>query len=302
MKGNVIDMAVGIIIGAAFGKIVSSFVGDIVMPMLGMAIGGMNFTDLSLSLGPNPAGEPVLVKYGAFIQAVFDFVIIALAIFMAIKGINRLKKPPSAAPAAAPAGRGCRTPHRDPGSAEAAGLISHASAANASRVRFSGSSVRARDVVLDTDSAPGREPLDRGPADMRAGCPRARRLEQQLYEIDARLDRNHEAGLEPARKPQIWMALRLRDLASGHVGCEASDVVDLQAEQVATPCGRRRCSRLPRRRIRVQEITPASRSSSPTGGARPVHLAIVPTGRIPSQSLRAGRRHLDGARTPSPPK
>jgi len=101
MKGNVIDMAVGIIIGAAFGKIVSSFVGDIVMPMLGMAIGGLNFTDLSLSLGTSPAGEPVLVKYGAFIQAMFDFVIIALAIFMAIKGINRLKKPP-AVPAAAP--------------------------------------------------------------------------------------------------------------------------------------------------------------------------------------------------------
>ena len=101
MKGNVIDMAVGIIIGAAFGKIVSSFVGDIVMPMLGMAIGGVNFTDLSLSLGTSPAGEPVLVKYGAFIQAMFDFVIIALAIFMAIKGINRLKKPP-AVPAAAP--------------------------------------------------------------------------------------------------------------------------------------------------------------------------------------------------------
>ena len=94
MKGNVIDMAVGIIIGAAFGKIVSSFVGDIVMPMLGMAIGGVNFTDLSLSLGTSPAGEPVLVKYGAFIQAVFDFVIIALAIFMAIKGINRLKSRP----------------------------------------------------------------------------------------------------------------------------------------------------------------------------------------------------------------
>ena len=103
VKGNVIDMAVGIIIGAAFGKIVSSFVGDIVMPMLGMAIGGVNFTDLSLSLGPNPAGEPVLVKYGAFIQAVFDFVIIALAIFMAIKGINRLKKPPAAPTAAPPA-------------------------------------------------------------------------------------------------------------------------------------------------------------------------------------------------------
>ena len=104
MKGNVIDMAVGIIIGAAFGKIVSSFVGDVVMPVLGMAIGGVNFTDLSVSLGNNPAGEPVLLKYGAFIQAVFDFLIIALAIFMAIKAINRLKKPPAApAPAASAA-------------------------------------------------------------------------------------------------------------------------------------------------------------------------------------------------------
>ena len=101
MKGNVIDMAVGIIIGAAFGKIVSSFVGDLVMPVIGMAVGGVNFADLAVSLGTSPAGEPVLVKYGAFIQAVFDFLIIALAIFMAIRGINRLKMPP-AAPAAAP--------------------------------------------------------------------------------------------------------------------------------------------------------------------------------------------------------
>ena len=73
MKGNVIDMAVGIIIGAAFGKIVSSFVGDLVMPVNGMAVGGVNFTDLSVLLGTSPAGEPVLVKYGAFLQAVFDF-------------------------------------------------------------------------------------------------------------------------------------------------------------------------------------------------------------------------------------
>ena len=101
MKGNVVDMAVGIVIGAAFGKIVSSFVGDIVMPMLGMAIGGVNFADLSLSLGTSPAGDPVLVKYGTFIQTVFDFVIIAFAIFMAIKAINRLRKPP-VAPASAP--------------------------------------------------------------------------------------------------------------------------------------------------------------------------------------------------------
>ena len=93
MKGNVIDMAVGIIIGAAFGKIVSSFVGDLVMPVIGMAVGGVNFTDLSVSLGTSPAGEPVLVKYGAFLQSVFDFLIIALAIFMAIKAVNKLRAP-----------------------------------------------------------------------------------------------------------------------------------------------------------------------------------------------------------------
>ena len=94
MKGNVLDMAVGIIIGAAFGKIVSSFVADIVMPVLGMAIGGVNFTDLVLTLGTNPAGEPVVLKWGVFVQNVLDFVIIALAIFAAIKAINRLKSPP----------------------------------------------------------------------------------------------------------------------------------------------------------------------------------------------------------------
>src|SRR4030095_4629897 len=97
MKGNVIDMAVGIIIGAAFGKIVSSFVGDLVMPVIGMAVGGVNFTDLSVSLGTNPAGEPVLIKYGAFLQTVFDFLIIAVAIFMAIRAVNRLRAPPPAA-------------------------------------------------------------------------------------------------------------------------------------------------------------------------------------------------------------
>ena len=100
VKGNVIDMAVGVIIGGAFGKIVSSFVGDIVMPILGTVIGGVNFADLAMQLGTNPAGEPVLLKYGMFLQNVLDFVIIAFAIFMAIKGINKLKTPP---PAAAPA-------------------------------------------------------------------------------------------------------------------------------------------------------------------------------------------------------
>ena len=101
MKGNVIDMAVGIIIGAAFGKIVSSFVGDVVMPVLGMAIGGVNFTELAVNLGMSPKGEPVLLKYGVFLQNIFDFLIIALAIFAAIKAINRLKTPP--APPAVPA-------------------------------------------------------------------------------------------------------------------------------------------------------------------------------------------------------
>ena len=113
MKGNVMDMAVGIIIGAAFGKIVSSFVGDIVTPFLGMAIGGVNFTELSLSLGTNPTGEPVLVKYGVFLQTVFDFLIIALAIFMAIKGINRLRTPPPAPAAAPPADVALLTEIRD---------------------------------------------------------------------------------------------------------------------------------------------------------------------------------------------
>jgi large conductance mechanosensitive channel len=102
MKGNVLDMAVGVVIGGAFGKIVSSFVGDVVMPLLGKVVGGVNFTDLAISLGNNPAGEPILLKYGAFVQAVFDFAIIAAAIFMALKAINKLKAPPPAAAAAPP--------------------------------------------------------------------------------------------------------------------------------------------------------------------------------------------------------
>ena len=103
MKGNVVDLAVGVIIGAAFGKIVSSLVGDIFMPALGKVIGGVSFSDFAVSLGKDPSGKEVLVKYGAFIQSMFDFVIIALVLFMAIKGINKLKSPPpAAAPAPAP--------------------------------------------------------------------------------------------------------------------------------------------------------------------------------------------------------
>jgi large conductance mechanosensitive channel len=93
MKGNVVDLAVGVIIGAAFGKIVSSLVGDVFMPALGKVVGGFNFSDLAIALGKDPTGKEVLVKYGAFIQTIFDFVIIALVLFLAIKGINRLKKP-----------------------------------------------------------------------------------------------------------------------------------------------------------------------------------------------------------------
>jgi large conductance mechanosensitive channel len=100
MKGNVVDMAVGVIIGAAFGKIVSSFVDAVIMPPLGMALSGVNFSDLAWQIGTTPAGMPVLLKYGAFIQTVFDFLIIAFCLFMAIKAINRLKKPE--APAVAP--------------------------------------------------------------------------------------------------------------------------------------------------------------------------------------------------------
>jgi len=104
MKGNVVDMAVGIIIGAAFGKIVSSFVGDVIMPPLGVLIGGVDFTNLSFIL-KEAAGDAaaVTINYGKFVQTVFDFTIVAFAIFMAIKAMNSLKKKEEAAPAAPPA-------------------------------------------------------------------------------------------------------------------------------------------------------------------------------------------------------
>jgi large conductance mechanosensitive channel len=102
MKGSVVDLAVGVIIGAAFGKIVSSLVGDIIMPPLGLVIGGFNFSDLAVTLGTDPKGAPVLLKYGAFLQTTFDFLIIAIVIFIAIRGINKLKKPPPPAVDAPP--------------------------------------------------------------------------------------------------------------------------------------------------------------------------------------------------------
>ena len=102
MKGNVVDLAVGVIVGAAFGKIVSSLVGNVVMPVLGKLVGGFNFSDLALGLGNDPAGKPVAITYGVFLQSIFDFVIIALVLFMAIRAINRLKKPAPQAPAPPP--------------------------------------------------------------------------------------------------------------------------------------------------------------------------------------------------------
>ena len=102
MKGNVVDMAVGVIIGAAFGKIVSSLVENVIMPPLGMALSGVNFSDLGWTIGTAPDGKAVLLKYGAFIQTILDFVIIAFVLFMALKGINRLKKPAVPAPGAPP--------------------------------------------------------------------------------------------------------------------------------------------------------------------------------------------------------
>jgi large conductance mechanosensitive channel len=103
MKGNVIDLAVGVVIGAAFGKIVASLVADVIMPPIGLLIGGINFNDLAVKLGIDPAGKPVLLKYGSFGQTVFEFLIIAFVIFMLIKAINSLKRPPPPAAVAAPA-------------------------------------------------------------------------------------------------------------------------------------------------------------------------------------------------------
>lgn len=102
MKGNVMDMAVGVIIGGAFGKIVSSLVDDILMPAIGMLTGGIDFSSLAVKLG---AGETAaMLKYGMFIQNIIDFLIIALCIFMMIKAMNKLIKKKEEAPAPAEPG------------------------------------------------------------------------------------------------------------------------------------------------------------------------------------------------------
>ena len=98
MKGNVVDMAVGIIIGAAFGKIISSIVSDIIMPPLGLLIGGVNFTDLKIILKAATETIPAVTwNYGNFLQVTFDFLIVAFVIFMVIKAMNAAKKKEAAA-------------------------------------------------------------------------------------------------------------------------------------------------------------------------------------------------------------
>ena len=104
IRGNVVDIAVGIIIGAAFGKIVSSAVADVVMPPLGMIVGGMDFSDLAITLKDAAGVAPaVLLGYGKFFQALLDFTIVAFAVFLLVKGINVLKKKEAAAPSLPPA-------------------------------------------------------------------------------------------------------------------------------------------------------------------------------------------------------
>lgn len=103
MRGNVVDMAVGIVIGAAFGKIVSAFVDGVITPPLGILIGGVDFSDLKLVLKEaEGTAAAVTLNYGAFIQTVFDFTIMAFALFLLIKGMNKLKKAEEAAPAVPP--------------------------------------------------------------------------------------------------------------------------------------------------------------------------------------------------------
>jgi large conductance mechanosensitive channel len=104
VKGNMVDMAVGIIIGGAFGQIINSLVNDVIMPPLGLLIGGVDFADLAVTLKAAEGDvEAVLLRYGAFINTALNFLIIAFAIFMVIKAMNRLKRKEEAAPAEPPA-------------------------------------------------------------------------------------------------------------------------------------------------------------------------------------------------------
>ena len=103
IRGNVVDLAVGVIIGGAFGKIVTSLVNDIFMPIIGMILGNVDFTSLEIKLGePVEGAEQAAIRYGAFIQEIVNFLIIALCIFMVIKVINKMQKKKEEAPAPAP--------------------------------------------------------------------------------------------------------------------------------------------------------------------------------------------------------
>ncbi len=103
MRGNVVDLAVGVVIGVAFGKIVSSLVADVVMPVIGLLVGGIDFSDMAMTLKAAQGDTPaVLLSYGKLVQATFDFIIVAFAIFMVVKGINSAKKKEEAAPAEPP--------------------------------------------------------------------------------------------------------------------------------------------------------------------------------------------------------
>ncbi|MDQ1155196.1 large-conductance mechanosensitive channel protein MscL [Brevundimonas sp. SORGH_AS_0993] len=106
VKGNVVDLAVGVIIGGAFGKIVTSLVDQVVMPPIGWLIGGINFSDLKITLPvnpTNPTGAPAVIEYGAFINVLIQFVIVAFVIFVMVKLINKLRRQQAAQPDPAPA-------------------------------------------------------------------------------------------------------------------------------------------------------------------------------------------------------
>jgi large conductance mechanosensitive channel len=104
MRGNVVDLAVGIVIGAAFGKIVTSFVNDVLMPPIGMLLGGVDFSSFAVTLKQASAEAPaVAIKYGAFLNTIIDFMIVAFAIFLVIKAINSMQKKEEEKPAAPPA-------------------------------------------------------------------------------------------------------------------------------------------------------------------------------------------------------
>ncbi|HEX4051790.1 MAG TPA: large-conductance mechanosensitive channel protein MscL [Steroidobacteraceae bacterium] len=102
MRGNVIDLAVGVVIGAAFGTVVNTTVNGIIMPVVGVLTSGKDFSEMAVRIGTDPKGTAVLLKYGQLVQSVVNFLIIAAVLFLAVKGINALKKPPPAPAEAAP--------------------------------------------------------------------------------------------------------------------------------------------------------------------------------------------------------